>query len=304
MGKLVGIFKDSLKVVNEIITLGGASRLAEAKQAYDETYNKYLALHKQAQTYKSDIEDNVKDIGCALTQAKHYLEKAEKLILPIVRDKHGLNIELQTQTLNKVARFNAGFNSAINLGAGSIAGGSLAIGSWGLVMAMGSASTGAAISGLSGVAATNAALAWFGGGALAAGGAGMAGGAAVLGGLFAIPLIFFATKGSYKKAKELEEAKIALDVSIDQLHEQTEGLITMLVTVKDKSSLTSMLCNRFIAQVIREVRVIRPHGIFSAAAQKIRSLIGQKPYAEEQLNALERLTLAVTEFLAALGVDS
>lgn len=50
------------------------------------------------------------------------------------------------------------------------------------VMAFGAASTGTAISSLSGVAATNAVLAWLGGGALAAGGGGMALGTAVLGG--------------------------------------------------------------------------------------------------------------------------
>lgn len=50
------------------------------------------------------------------------------------------------------------------------------------VMALGTASTGTAISGLSGVAATNAALAALGGGSLAAGGGGVALGTAVLGG--------------------------------------------------------------------------------------------------------------------------
>ena len=50
----------------------------------------------------------------------------------------------------------------------------------GVAMGVGVASTGAAISGLSGIAATNAALAWLGGGALAAGGAGVAGGEAFL----------------------------------------------------------------------------------------------------------------------------
>ena len=52
-----------------------------------------------------------------------------------------------------------------------------------------SASTGTAISSLSGVAATNATLAWFGGGSLALGGAGMAGGVAVLGGIVAAPVL-------------------------------------------------------------------------------------------------------------------
>ena len=51
------------------------------------------------------------------------------------------------------------------------------------VMAIGAASTGTAISSLSGVAATNATLAWLGGGSLAAGGGGMAAGAAVLTGI-------------------------------------------------------------------------------------------------------------------------
>ena len=44
----------------------------------------------------------------------------------------------------------------------------------------GVASTGTAISSLSGAAATNAALAWLGGGAIAAGGGGMAAGEAIL----------------------------------------------------------------------------------------------------------------------------
>ena len=51
----------------------------------------------------------------------------------------------------------------------------------GIVATVGTASTGTAISSLSGVAATNATLAWLGGGTLAAGGLGMAGGAIVLG---------------------------------------------------------------------------------------------------------------------------
>lgn len=56
----------------------------------------------------------------------------------------------------------------------------------GIATTFGVASTGTAISALSGAAATNAALAWLGGGALAAGGGGMAAGQALL--AFAGPL--------------------------------------------------------------------------------------------------------------------
>lgn len=298
----MGILKDSLKVVNEFVTLGGASRLEEAKQAYQETYDEYLVLYKETDGYKAELEENVKAIGIALTEAKAYLEKSEKLIEPSARDKCGLNINFGTHALEKVGRFNAGFNSAINVGAGSIAGGSLAVGSWALVTALGSASTGAAISGLSGVAATNATLAWFGGGALAAGGAGMAGGAAVLGGLLAIPLVYFAAKGSHKKAKELEQAKTELEEAMVQISEQIAAFPAILVAVKDKKRETAKLCKVFIADVVKYSGDIRPYGIFSAAKQKLRSLVGKDPYTWEQAEALKRLTQSVTGFLVELGI--
>lgn len=74
---------------------------------------------------------------------------------------------------------------ATAIGSGALAG----IASYGGATMFASASTGASISLLKGVAATNATLAWFGGGSLAAGGAGMAGGMAVLGGIVAAPVL-------------------------------------------------------------------------------------------------------------------
>lgn len=58
-----------------------------------------------------------------------------------------------------------------------------------LVGLYGTASTGTAIGSLSGAAATNATLAWLGGGSLAAGGGGMAAGSVVLGGITLAPIL-------------------------------------------------------------------------------------------------------------------
>lgn len=66
--------------------------------------------------------------------------------------------------------------SLLGLAAGWLAQAAL----WQLALTVGTASTGTAISSLSGAAATSAALAWLGGGSLASGGFGMAGGALVL----------------------------------------------------------------------------------------------------------------------------
>ena len=84
-----------------------------------------------------------------------------------------------------------------SLAAEVVGGGTAAIGtgalvgmaSYGGATMLATASTGTAITSLSGVAATNATLAWFGGGSLAAGGMGMAGGLAVLGGIVAAPVL-------------------------------------------------------------------------------------------------------------------
>jgi len=73
---------------------------------------------------------------------------------------------------------------------GAAAGALTAIGAYGGAMTLGAcATTGTAIASLSGAAATNATLAFLGGGALSIGGLGMAGGTMVLGGLVAGPAL-------------------------------------------------------------------------------------------------------------------
>lgn len=113
--------------------------------------------------------------------------------------------------------------------AGSIAGGAaagtaggalVAFGAYGAAQALAFASTGTAIASLSGAAATNATLAFFGGGSLAAGGLGMAGGTAVLGGLVAGPalMVMGFVAGAAAK-KNLEKAYTNRDEAI-QIAEQ------------------------------------------------------------------------------------
>lgn len=84
-------------------------------------------------------------------------------------------------------------NFAGSLASGTIAGtagGALtAFGAYGAAQALASASTGTAIAALHGAAATNATLAFFGGGSLAMGGLGIAGGVVVLGALVAGPAL-------------------------------------------------------------------------------------------------------------------
>ena len=102
-------------------------------------------------------------------------------------------------------------NFAANVAGGVLAGGAggalVAFGAYGAAHAFAAASTGTAIAALHGVAASNATLAFFGGGSLAAGGLGMAGGAAVLGGLVAGPaLLVLGFVVDSAASKKLEQA--------------------------------------------------------------------------------------------------
>lgn len=105
-----------------------------------------------------------------------------------------VNIEHEIQTSLELSK---------GLGTGAVSGALAAYGAYSGVGLLASASTGTAISTLSGVAAQNATLAWLGGGSLASGGMGIAGGTAVLGGLIIGPALAI---GGFMMASKAEEA--------------------------------------------------------------------------------------------------
>jgi hypothetical protein len=116
-------------------------------------------------------------------------------------------------------------NKSMASGAIGSLGGIIAyFGAQGAVIAFGTASTGTAISSLSGAAAANAAIAWFGGGSLAAGGLGASAGAMILTGGAAVVAIVLGAGATIifghldqKKRKMLVRAKIdILSIRISQ----------------------------------------------------------------------------------------
>ena len=144
---------------------------------------------------------------------KTFINEFEKLNHVELTESSGLN-ELQKMVLDKKSFTelkdlqSMASSLAGGLASGAMAGALTAFGAYGAAGALATASTGTAIASLSGAAATNATLAFFGGGSLAAGGLGMAGGTAVLGGLVAgakASKNLDAANANYAKAKEFEE---------------------------------------------------------------------------------------------------
>lgn len=124
---------------------------------------------------------------------------------------------------------------------GGAAGAAAAYASFTAAVTWGTASTGAAISGLSGVAASNAALALLGGGTLAAGGAGVAGGTALIAGLVAGPAVLLAVGGlvwaARRSRQQQQELKESLDKAESQLMAQARGVKAFLDLV-DRATVT------------------------------------------------------------------
>lgn len=152
-------------------------------------------------------------------------------------------IDIKTEEVKEMATIEMSASDALRTLA--VGGGFAAVGLMGTpvavtaaVTAMASASTGVAISSLSGAAASNAVLAWLGGGAISAGGGGVAAGTVVLGAVTATATIGLAvvavgTLASRFYAKKNTEAEAYL-AEVKLWAEQTQASWTVLEGVKKR----------------------------------------------------------------------
>lgn len=145
------------------------------------------------------------------------------------------SFDISTQQINQYRAFAINAESTLSgvVMAGAAAGAAYS-GAMGLATSVGVASTGAAISGLSGAAATNATLAWLGGGALSAGGGGMALGSLVLGGITIGPALAI---GGFVLAGQGEEALTKIrqyEAEVNIAVEKIQGLHDVLRLVRNR----------------------------------------------------------------------
>lgn len=190
----------------------GLDQIEEAKRIGRNAEERYNYDYSRLLDLKDKLEKNAEDL--TYLKKSVYEETIEKRYLRIwykfqknkLKKISNKNIKLKiTQEEVKAFEHQAmTFKEASNTLIKSVkAGASTSIGALGLVGTLGTASTGTLIATLKGAAATNAKLAWFGGGSLAVGGFGMAGGTLVLGILALGPAI---AVGGFKLAANSEKA--------------------------------------------------------------------------------------------------
>lgn len=198
------------------------NRLKNAEKVYNN-------LAKEANDTALELYQIRKSASCAIDRIEKYINSLANT--PKEFTKEIAEIKIGIKEFNEAARIEKQNNSDNIKGATMATGGTIAgglIASLGPTAAMaiattfGKASTGVLIANLSGAAATKAALAWLGGGALAAGGGGMAAGNAFLalagpvgwsiasvlaigGGVFAFCKNKKAAEEAQKAAKKIED---------------------------------------------------------------------------------------------------
>lgn len=162
----------------------------------DQSKTRLQLAQQQAESAIKKVNEKISELGTHTSRINHELVTIQKLfdnIRNVPSEKRLEYEELKKIRLNwkqQAEKIESDYNKAVAKNAGKGAAGVgagvavVALGpaaAMGVATTIGIASTGTAISALSGAAATNAALAWLGGGALSAGGGGMIAGRALLG---------------------------------------------------------------------------------------------------------------------------
>jgi len=229
-------------------TVHSGIRIKKSKERYDCRREQYDRIERRYKQARKEAETKFVALGeqrlkalVTMGRAVDFLRKAK------VKDR-----DLKQQfdiTPERLAAWEGASINAIEVLGGLIgsagSGAATASAAYGLVGALASASTGTAISTLSGAAATNATLAWLGGGTLATGGGGMALGAMVLNGVIAGPGLLVAGFFVKRKAQEVEtevDRQIArMDVAEMQMEQQLAILTVVLRRVYELSEATDEL---------------------------------------------------------------
>ena len=204
---------------------------SEAKEIVEEAKERFEEAQERLEEERIRLNSELKEF--ATLKLSVFTNEINRLVTLLKECKDAnsvLDIENINFTKEEIKELEKSVSNSLEISAGlgkGVASGALtAMGAYGSVGMLATASTGTAIGSLSGAAATNATLAWLGGGSLAAGGGGMALGTAVLGGMVAGPLIavtgFVMDSKAEKNLTEAYEYESEVDIGIEKIDSSIE----------------------------------------------------------------------------------
>lgn len=278
------------KSVKNIVTFGASGRVDNKLEEFYKLKSNYENLYFKMENKRQQVNKTLEKLIDVKVECVNSLRKIPQLSKNLqgkernfLSNKIGNEVELVDLTRVKniitVADMALNASKGISVGVGS------AVGAWALVSTFGTASTGTAIVTLSGAAATNATLAWLGGGAIAAGGGGMVVGTFVLGGIVAIPALIIAGVFSHIKAsKQISEIEEKMNEVIEAQDAILSNLAKLDVLDRRSIELIESLTKEkevFDAQFKIVYQKIYP-SVFSKLFKSIRKYILRKKYFSPQ----------------------
>jgi hypothetical protein len=164
-----------------------------------------------------------------------------------IKDIDGVDFEIPDMEELRQSSIDAA-NLLSGVATGVSTGATAGVSAFFLVGTFGAASTGTSIGALSGAAATNATLAWLGGGSLAAGGGGVAAGTAALGGIVIAPVLVYTGWLTYsegqKRLTQAREYEARINVEIEEMKAVQDYMFMIVKRVDELDSLIKRLDKR------------------------------------------------------------
>jgi hypothetical protein len=273
--------------LKNLATFGASGRIEKKVDEYDDYIYEYNHLYSEMEKKKEELNSTLELLVKKKVESINALKKIKKISENLKgKDRNPIQEEISDsetrQNFYDVDETISAADIAINTGKGVSAG----IGTWALISTYGAASTGTAIASLSGAAATNATLAWLGGGSLAAGGGGIAVGSAVLGGIVAIPALaitgIFSHLKANKKIKEIEEKIYEVREASYKIKDNMSGMEFANKRAIEIMDSLEKAKEVFEIELKKSYRIIYPIPFFSALFKSIRKNIFRKAYFSEK----------------------
>lgn len=293
------------EAVSNAVTLGGHQKLSDARAEYEDAHRRYSQAFDDEKASRARLEQTVEILGNLTIQSFRALKVACRMArqsAPSVQPQSPLPSRLPD--FQRIERLVINYSETASALGGAGAGSAALAGSWSVVSLVGAASTGTAISTLSGVAATNATLAWFGGGALAAGGAGMAGGTAVLGGIALFPVIGFMSWHSRAKAAKVAQETNRLRFQLADLQQAIEHHSTRMSAANAALDQLKGPGEALMATTKQVKHALFPVPVLSFCVRKVRAWLGRDFYREWEGAELARLNAAIGAFEEVWHLDA
>lgn len=304
MGKIGRFFQ----VVSDVTSLGGTYRLRTQNERYQRLRETYDRICTTVSRCNAQLLSAVADVQSQVRVCTRRLKVAYKVLNPLGTNDGSIgnsgrattkHLLVQARTPTIVVQKSAGMNVAVPPVLGAGAGGAVIATSWTGAQLLAHASTGTAIVGLHGIAATNASWALFGGGSLAAGGGGMAAGHLVLPGIGTAVAVAVSATLSHREANKV--AKLC-----DQLGEANRKNSAELSRVQSSVNKVCLLRSRLnmereiLEDAIRTAqKKVRRFGWFSHLRRLLRYWIWGYYYTQEEFRFVKELDAAFVRFIEA-----